>query len=218
MPSPKPARPAAANTAVATPKAPVPSLERRIAFEDFLALLSAKDRQNAEKHLLAVEALADGARHAALWRRLTAAMATLAPHAAKLGPQNSVLFFVPDGPYKMQVLALHDPRDGTVTVYCDDVIDDAVRRSVLRARPASPGAPAPVNPRAKTYTIAGVDDVLVVEPFDASVNNLPAYSRNLVGWSRKAISVALPATATEPQVAAVEQLLELTFAKLAAKS
>lgn len=212
------AKSAAAPTATAT----APSLDKRIAFEDFLALLSAKDRQNAEKHVLAVEALPEGKRHATLWKRLASDLATLAPHAAKLGPQQSVLFFVPDGPYKMQVFALHDPRDGGISLYCNDVVPEATKQGVLSPAPgAASSAASALSDDPKTtgrpYRVGGTEDVLMIEAFDATAGNLPAFSRNLVGWSRRAIHVRIPVEATEPQIAAVEKLCVLTAQKLTKK-
>lgn len=213
----KDAKQAAAANAV------VPSLDNRMAFEDFLALLSAKDRQNAEKHVLAVEALPEGKRHAALWRRLATTMATLAPHAAKLGPQQSVLFYVPDGPYKMQVFALHDPRDGGISIYCGDVLTEATKQAVLSPAPGAASSAASavvddVKSSFRPYRVAGTEDVVLVDPFDATAGNLPPFSRNLVGWSRRAIHVRLPIEATEPQIQAVEKLCLLTAQKLVKKS
>ncbi|HLL88777.1 MAG TPA: hypothetical protein VK324_05705 [Tepidisphaeraceae bacterium] len=221
----RPTAPKSTATATKDPKqqtaaaAAAPSLEPRLAFEDFLALLSAKDRQNAEKHVLAVEALPEGKRHATLWKRLATALATLAPHAAKLGPQQSVLFFVPDGPYKMQVFALHDPRDGGISLYCGDMLAEATKQGVLSPAPgAASTAAATATEDAKAsfrpYRVAGTEDVLLVEPFDATAGNLPAFSRNLVGWSRRAIHLRIPVEATEPQIQAVEKLCLLTAQKL----
>src|SRR5882724_11789899 len=76
-------------------------------YSAFLAQLGAKDRMNIERHVTACEAEPDPA-HANNYRRLLSVMAGLSPHAAKTHGQQAVQFYVPDGKYRMQVLALED--------------------------------------------------------------------------------------------------------------
>ncbi len=190
--------------------------DSRMSFEDFLAKLSPKDRNNAEKHLAAISALEpDGKRHAATWRRLVTALATLAPHQMRLGADHSVLFFVPDGPYKMQVFAMRDPRDGQIEVYCADVLDQAVENKLLRPAPGGIGSAGDDDETSvEHFRISGVEETIPIERFDGRVDNLPTYSKNLVGWNRKAIRIQLTSTATEHQLRTVEQLCVLTASRL----
>src|SRR3954454_21130896 len=106
------------------------SLQQRLSFAEFLAKLPPKDRINAEKRVAVLEASA-GPGLAELWRRLACALMTLAPHAAKLVGKQTVQFYVADGKYRMQVFALEDLQDGNITVYCPDVLDEAVRSGLL---------------------------------------------------------------------------------------
>src|SRR5687768_1822879 len=104
-------------------------------FEAMLAKLAPKDRLNVQRHLAALEADPD---HAALWQRLACALMTLSPHAAKTNGQQSVQFFVPDGKYRMQVFALEDKRDGKLTVYVGNVLDEALAKGLLKKAPRDP--------------------------------------------------------------------------------
>ncbi len=184
----------------------------RISFDDFLAKLSPKDRNNAEKHLLAAEAAGpDGQRHAAAWRRLASGLATLAPHQVRLGADHSLLFFVPDGPYKMQVFAMRDARDGVIDLYCGDVLDQAIKQKLLKAIPRKPGAD---EDEPQLFRLNEVDETLPIDRIDGRIDNLPAFSKNLVGWNRKALCIHLPAVATEHQLRTAEHLCAMTTGKL----
>jgi hypothetical protein len=188
------------------------SLDQRMSFDDFLAKLSPKDRNNVEKHLAAIGAGEAGDRHVATWRRLVTSLTTLAPHQVRLGADHSLLFFVPDGPYKMQVFAMRDARDGTIDVYCGDVLEQAVTEKLIRPAPRKPGAAEAAGP--EPYRIEGVEETLPIERFDGRIDNLPVYSKNLVGWNRKAVRIHLTTSATEHQLRVTEQLCALTTAKL----
>src|SRR5688572_13678907 len=108
-------------------------LDPRLSFEDFVAKLPPKDRLGAARRIAAFEAL-PGPGIADLWRRLASTLMTLSPHAAKLVGKQTVQYYVADGRYRMQVFALEDLQDGNMTVYCPDVLDDAVKAGLL-ARP-----------------------------------------------------------------------------------
>ena len=108
-------------------------------------------------------------------------MMTLAPHAPKVNGQQSLQFYVPDGKYKMQVFALEDLRDGNMTVYCGDVLDDAVKAGVLAPRKhASEGTP-------NVYHIKGAEqEWLTVEQLDGKSPNPAPFYKDMLGWNRKA--------------------------------
>src|SRR5437773_4234098 len=106
------------------------SLSQPLSFREFLARLSPKDRASAERRVDVLEAVPDHSR-AALWRRLACSLMTLAPYAAKLVGKQTVQIYVADGKYRMQVFALEDLQDGNFTVYCPDVLDEALRSGLL---------------------------------------------------------------------------------------
>ena len=76
---------------------------------------------------------------------------TLSPHAAKLVGKQTVQFYVADGKYRMQVFALEDLQDGNITVYCPDVLTEAVEAGLL----VRPGHAA-----TSLYGIVGSGDAL----------------------------------------------------------
>src|SRR5688500_15840700 len=112
----------AAAKALATAKESLPS---RRNFEAFLSALSAKDRQNVERHIAAIEAMGDPT-HAKNWKHLACTLSTLSPFAAQTVGQQAVMFFVADGKYRMQQFAIEDLRDGHINVYAPDALDRAL--------------------------------------------------------------------------------------------
>src|SRR5690348_4690392 len=68
------------------------ALASPIELDALLAKAGQRDRTNVEKHLAALDAGPDAA-HASLWRRLTRALATLAPLAITTIGQQAVQFF-----------------------------------------------------------------------------------------------------------------------------
>src|SRR5258708_763736 len=102
------------------------SLARRLSFEEFLAKLPPKDRVSAERRVTVLEAEPVPQR-TDLWRRLACTLMTLSPHAAKLVGRQTVQFYIADGKYRMQVFALEDLQDGNMTIYCPDVLEEAVK-------------------------------------------------------------------------------------------
>src|SRR4051794_40040143 len=101
-PAEKSASAASGSAAAAAGAAPAP-----IDFPTFLAKLGAKDRLNIERHIAACEAEPTPA-HANNYRRLIAALGSLAPQSSKTHGQQAVQFYIPDGKYRMQVFALQD--------------------------------------------------------------------------------------------------------------
>ncbi len=172
------------------------SLARRLSFEEFLAKLPPKDRVSAERRVTVLEAEPVPQR-TDLWRRLACTLMTLSPHAAKLVGRQTVQFYIADGKYRMQVIALEDLQDGNMTIYCPDVLEEAVKAGLLKHQP---GAEAPV------YLIEGSQESLRIDSLDGKSLNPAAHYKDLLGWSRKALRVTLPPSATPAQVEAAELL------------
>src|SRR5438874_4919344 len=112
------------------------SLAKPLTFAEFLAKLSPKDRSTAERRVSVLEAESDPAR-AHLWRRLACSLMTLAPFAVKLVGKQNLQVYVADGKYRMQVFALEDLQDGHFTLYCPDVLEEAVQAGLLALDPLS---------------------------------------------------------------------------------
>ena len=167
-------------------------------FDAFLAKLTPKDRLNIERHLTAIEELSTKA-HAKLWKRLAAQMMTMASHSAKANGQQSMQFYIQDGKYRMQLFALEDLRDGTVHVYATDAMDEATAAGVLLKVNA---ADEPDQRR-----LPGTADLLNVERLDGKLSNPAPFYKDMLGWNRRAVHVALPAMASDAQIEATEQLL-----------
>jgi hypothetical protein len=77
------------------------------ALDAVLAKTGAKDRTHIQRHLTAADAEPDPA-HAALWRKLAELLASLAPLPVQAVGHTAVMFFVPDGKYRMQGFALEE--------------------------------------------------------------------------------------------------------------
>ena len=176
-------------------------------FDAFLAKLTPKDRLNIERHLAAIEEQSTKA-HAKLWKKLATQMMTMAPHSAKANGQQSMQFYIQDGKYRMQIFALEDLRDGTVHVYAADAVDEAVKEGAMQK-------PKPAD-EADQYKLPGTTDLLIVERLDGKVSNPAPFYKDMLGWNRRAVHVALPAMASDLQVAAVEKLLFLGARKAGA--
>ncbi len=167
-------------------------------FDAFLAKLTPKDRLNIERHLTAIEELSTKA-HAKLWKRLAAQMMTMAFHSAKANGQQSMQFYIQDGKYRMQIFALEDLRDGTVHVYATDALDEAMAAGVLLK--------AKAGDEPDMRGLPGSTDTLNVERLDGKVSNPAPFYKDMLGWNRRAVHVALPAMASDAQIAATEMLL-----------
>src|SRR5205823_6312181 len=109
-------------------------LSQPLSFREFLAKLSPKDRASAERRVDVLEAVPDHSR-AHLWRWLVCSLMTLAPFAAKLVGKQTLQVYVADGKYRMQVFALEDLQDGSFTVYCPDVLEEAAQAGLLAPDP-----------------------------------------------------------------------------------
>jgi hypothetical protein len=176
-------------------------------YDGFLAKLTPKDRLNIERHIAAVE---EGStkNHARLWKRLATAMMGMAPHSAKANGQQSMQFYIQDGKYRMQIFALEDLRDGTVHVYAADAVDEATKAGVFTK--AKPGD------EPNELRLHGSTDTLNVERLDGKVSNPAPFYKDMLGWNRRAVHIALPAMASDAQADAACKLLVLGAKKAGA--
>jgi hypothetical protein len=180
-----------------------------IDYDGLLAKLGPKDRTNVERHILAAEAERD-TDHARIWKRLATHLMTLASHAAKTTGQQSIQFFVADGKYRMQVFALEDLRDGKMTIYAGNSLDEAVKEGWI--------TPPPKNEReTHAYALGNGKDKLIIEELDGKTLNPAPFYKDMLGWNRKAIRISLLTTATPAQLEAAEQLCTLSARKWLAK-
>ena len=173
----------------------------------FLAKAGAKDRTQIQRHLAAIDAESDSS-HGTLWRRIAGTLAALAPMPLQTAGHGGVLFFIPDGKYRMQVFAMED-AEGRLSIYLPDILAEAVRKKILRATD---------NP-AEFAIVGAMRHTLRVELLDAqNTPEPPAHVKNMLGWNRKAMRVTLPVIASEgPRVEAAEALFALAAKQWAAK-
>jgi hypothetical protein len=166
-------------------------------FDELLAKVGAKDRANIEKHLAACEAEPDRS-HALLWKRLVGMLGSLVTLPPQAVGQQALLFFVPDGKYRMQVFALEDKRDGLVLLYLPNVVQQAVKEKVL----VKDG---------EQYSFAeGASAPFSVVTMDAKTANPPQHVKHMIGWNRKAIMLTFHVGRNEAsQVHAAEALCAL---------
>src|SRR5579859_3592824 len=176
-------------------------------FDGMLARAAAKDRTHIQRHLAAADLEADGA-HAALWRRLATSLFNLAPLPIQTVGHSAVLFFTPDGKYRMQMFALEDQNDGKLAVYLPDVLNDAVKTKILKKADTD-----------DDYAIVGsMRNLLHVEALDSqNTPEPPNHVKNMLGCGRKALRVTLPTVASNgPRVEATEAMLTLAAKQRAA--
>ena len=182
----------------------IPAQDVETEYNGLLGRASAKDRASIERHVAACDAEPNAA-HGALWRRVAARLGALAPLGVQTLGQHAVLFFIPDGKYRMQVFALEDKKDGFLNVYVPDVLADAMKKKVLSK--ATDG---------EHYGLPGAGkNTLEVHSMDASnTAEPPPHVKNMLGWNRKALRVVLPTT--EAKSAAITALVSLAI--IASKS
>jgi hypothetical protein len=175
------------------------ALAKRISFDEFLAKLTTKDRASAARRVAALDAHPSAA-HGALWERLACTLMTLAPHAAKLVGKQTLQIYVADGKYRMQVFALEDLQDGNFTIYCPDVLDDAIRCGLLA--PAS-------GLGAGDFVTGGSKHPLRVDRLDGKSLNAAAHFKDLTGWNRTALRITLGPSPSAEQLEAAELICAL---------
>jgi hypothetical protein len=180
------------------PEAARAALAHRVTFAEFLAKLPTKDRASAERRVATLDAAGDAGR-AALWQRLACSLVTLAPHAAKLVGKQTLQVYVADGArFRKQVFALEDLQDGNFTVYCPDVLDEAVAAGLLARSPTGEPDMYVTGARATAAPLR-------VERLDGKKLGA-AHVKDLTGWNRKALQITLPPTPSDAQVEAAELL------------
>lgn len=166
--------------------------------DEALTRLGARDRASIEKHLAACDAESD-ARHSKLWRRLAARLCDLCPLPMQSAGGQAVIFFAPDGKYRMQVFALEDNRDGQISIYLPDITQQALKEKVLIKT-------------GEGFGIGGAKShALEVTAMDASnTPEPPTHVKHMIGWNRKAVRVTIKiGDIDSPEVAATEALCTL---------
>jgi hypothetical protein len=185
------------------------SLQPMLGYEAFLEKLSPKDRLNITRHIEACEATGDP-RHAVLWRKLAGALMTLAPHFAKTDGQQRIRFFVRDGQYRMQVFAMEDLRDGVISVYCGDALDEAIAAGLLAVQKAA----VPVEPGQHTeYLLPESHEHLAVLRLSNDTHVPAMFYKDMMGWNRKALCIRVTASASPAQAEAVQLLAALSLVR-----
>jgi hypothetical protein len=117
--------------------------------------------------------------------------------------QQAVQFFIADGKYRMQVFAMEDLRNGKLTIYTVDVLDQAMRKGVLTGPLAADGS-------SSTYGVGKSRQTLTIDSLTASnTPDPPAFYKHMLGWNRKALRISLLTTSTPAQVNAIESLCAL---------
>jgi hypothetical protein len=182
-------------------------LTESVEIENALAAVLARPgtvgKTHIEKHLACCDAEVDSS-HARLWRRLFLHLAELTPLPVQ-AMLEGIMFFAPDGRYRMQVFALEDHDDGVIHVYLPD-LPNATLAQKLSLHPTETGE----------YRIGDQGDLtLRIDRLDAQNANLPtAYVKNMLGWNRKALRVTLVASQVNgARVEAAEALCALAAEK-----
>jgi hypothetical protein len=167
------------------------------------ALSAEKCREAFERQSKACEdKLPSGVRQR--WRRLAQLMIGLAPALPKAsGSSTAMQFYIPDGPYRKQVFALHVRKDGSLAAYTGDVLKDACQTGLL-VRP-------PRGAAANAYRIADGES-LVIDAIDGRTPNQEPFYTAMTGWNRRAICIMLPVSASAAQLASAESLCTLSAA------
>jgi hypothetical protein len=180
-------------------------------YDDFVAGLGDRDRQNVERHVaFCYEEPSDA--HARAWKRLALALARLAPRTAQTVGQRAVRFYVTDGKYRQQIFALEDLRDGTLAVYSGDVLADALRTGLIRG-------PVSKDESVERFDVgAEPGATLEIERLTtAKTSGAPEYYKHMLGWNRTALRIVLPAGASPSVMEAVEAICALSAAPRAAR-
>ena len=183
-------------------------LRNTVTIEDVLAKLGARDKANVERHLVAADTESDSS-HGKLWRRLVRTLASLAPHSVATIGQQAATFNIADGRYRQQVFALEDPRDNTLVVYIEDVLETALQAGLIEPAPAG----------SFSFPIRGEPGhALHIEQLTAQNTPNPAAAyKHMLGWNRKALRVILPTNAAVEEAIALEQLAALSALRWAGK-
>lgn len=184
------------SAAIVVPKA--------IDLDTFLAKLSAKDKKTFERQVntreqSAYPGLADR------WKRLSCLLSTLAPSFLKLSGTDAMQFFIADGKYRKQVYALHATPEGTIGVYSQDVLQDAIKAKLI--------APNPDAETENSFRLPDAGQTITIELLDGKSMNQPPFYKDMTGWNRKAMCVVVPALANDAHMTAAEKIATLAATK-----
>lgn len=169
-------------------------------FDAVLAKTGAKDRTHIQRHLTAADAEPEP-QHAALWRKLAELLASVAPLPVTATGHTAVMFFIPDGKYRMQVFALEDQNDGRIAVYLPDILADAIKKKILK-KGAEPNEYAVVGSMRSTLRAEALDAQNTPEP--------PVHVKNMLGWNRKSLRLTVPILGTDKaRLGAIDALVRL---------
>ena len=182
-------------------KAAQAALASTMSYNQFLEKLGAKDRLNAEKHVAACEA-GPVPQHAKLWKRIATTLMSLSSNLAKVNGQQSIQFYVPDGKYRKQVFAMEDLRKDAITVYCNDVLEEAMKLKLLK--PTKGG-----EEDVELYAIPKTGETLAIEKLNGQSANPSEFYKHMIGWHREAIRITVPLNASDEQVTTVLTLCAL---------
>jgi hypothetical protein len=124
--------------------------------------------------------------------------------------QQRVRFFVPDGQYRMQVFALEDLRDGVLSIYCGDALDEAIAAGVVVVQKAA----GPVEAGQPTeYLLPDSHESLAILRL-SNESHVPAmFYKDMMGWNRKALCIRVAASASDTQADAVDLLAALSLVR-----
>jgi hypothetical protein len=167
--------------------------------EPLVAMASVSDRRKIIKHYELCEAESERG-HAEKWKRLAVTLAKLAPKALNTIGSLSMRFYRADGKYRRQLFALEDLRDGKITIYAANVVKKAIAARLVRP---------PSQADSHLFSVRGTDELLEVESL-ATTNADPPLYKDMLGWNRTAMRIAIPSSANEVQLKVAEQLCELS--------
>lgn len=178
-----------------------PRKSQPLDYPELLTRFGDKDRASVERQSAAY---AEKAGPAAVerWQRLARVLMGLAGHMPKVSAKLTIQFYIPDGKYKMQVFGLQAEDDGTIAVYCPDVIKQATAAKIL-------GKPRKIETQ-KLYPVGGSEeDLLPIDELDGDTPNPDLVYKHMTGWNRRAIRMTLSPRASKAMVKAVEQVCEI---------
>jgi hypothetical protein len=120
----------------------------------------------------------------------------------------AVQFYEADGSFRRQLFALEDLRDGKISVYAQDVLQEAIAAGLLLNDAGED------HHRILFAVGAAPNEQLRIERLTASTTkSAPEYYRHMLDWNRKAIRITLPVDATLAQAEAAEAICSLAVVK-----
>ena len=117
----------------------------------------------------------------------------------------TMMFFIPDGKYSLQVFSLDDPADGTIVACCEDVLAAAVKAKLVTPQAGQP----------HKHFVLGTPQAIQIEQLDGKTENVPPHCNSMTGWNRRAIKITMPANVSAEQTEAVAVICTLSATALA---